>query len=156
VNASTTRSCRSETPRTCGGCRACCITLGFEARPEESPFAKPAGEPCRHLCASGCGIYNDRPPVCRRFRCAWLQEATLPDSLRPDRCGVLFAMNDNLLGDGFAVYAYELRPGAADRRAVARVIQRVAAEATVFLVRIDGRREVLTADPSVAAQLEAG
>jgi hypothetical protein len=129
------------------------VVLGFEARPDESPFAKPAGEPCRHLCAAGCGIYADRPSVCRRFRCAWLQEPTLPPSLRPDRCGVMFAMNDNLLGEGFAVYAYELRPGAADRRPVARVIRQVAAQATVILIRTDGRREVLTTDPAIAARL---
>jgi hypothetical protein len=141
--------------RNCGDCHACCVTLGFEARPDESPFAKPAGEPCPHLCSGGCGIYADRPPVCRRFRCAWLQESTLPASLRPDRCGVLFAMNENLLGEGFAVYAYELRPAAADSRAVARTIRRVAAQTTVILIRADGRREVLTADPAVASHLQS-
>jgi hypothetical protein len=130
------------------------VVLGFEARPDESPFAKPAGEPCRHLCAAGCGIYAGRPPVCRRFRCVWLQEPTLPPSLRPDRCGVLFAMNDNVLGSGHAVYAYELRSGAADRRPVARVIRRVAAQAPVILVRADGRREVFTADAAVAGRLQ--
>jgi hypothetical protein len=130
------------------------VVLGFEARPEESPFAKPAGEPCPHLCAGGCGIYAGRPPVCRRFRCAWLQELTLPESLRPDRCGVLFAMNDNVLGPGYAVYAYELRPGAADRRPVARLIRRVATRAPMILIRADGRRELLTADPAVAARLQ--
>ena len=67
----------------CGECRACCVVLGFEARPDELPFAKPAGEPCPHLCASGCAIYAARPPVCRRFRCAWLQEPTLPEFSPP-------------------------------------------------------------------------
>jgi len=76
--------------------------------------------------------------------------------MRPDRCGVLFSMNDNLLGDGFAVYAYELRPGAADGRAAARIIRRVATQATVILIRADGRREVLTADRAVMARLSAG
>jgi hypothetical protein len=140
--------------RTCGECRACCVTLGFEAKPDEASFAKPAGEPCRHLCATGCGIYPDRPPVCRRFGCAWLQEPSLPASLRPDRSGVLFAMNDSLLGPGFAVYAYELKPGAAGRPLAARVIERVAAEAPVILVRCDGGHELLTADPAVAARLQ--
>jgi hypothetical protein len=130
------------------------VVLGFEARPEESPFAKPAGEPCPHLCAAGCGIYARRPPVCRRFRCAWLQEPTLPESLRPDRCGVLFAMKDNVLGAGYAVYAYELRPGAADRRPVARVIRRVAARTPTLLIRAGGRRELFTSDPAAAARFQ--
>jgi hypothetical protein len=76
--------------------------------------------------------------------------------MRPDRSGVLFAMNENVLGDGFAVYAYELRPDAAEAGAVARLIRRVAAQSTVILVRSDGRREVFTTDPVVAAQLETG
>jgi hypothetical protein len=141
-------------PRTCGECRACCIVLGFEARPGESPFTKPAGEPCRHLCATGCEIYAQRPPVCVRFQCAWLQTPSLSAALRPDRCGVLFAMNDNLLGEGFAVYAYELLPGASDRPPAARLLHQVAEQATVILVRADGRREVLSADPEVQALLE--
>ena len=140
--------------RSCGECHACCVVLGFEARPDEAPFAKPAGEPCPHLCAAGCSIYVGRPPVCRRFRCAWLQEPTLPRSMRPDRCGVMFAMNDNILGSGYAVFAYELRSGAADRLRVAQVIRRVAAQAPVILIRADGRREVFTADPAVADRLQ--
>jgi len=142
--------------RTCGECRACCVVLGFEARPDEASFAKPAGEACRHLGPTGCSIYPERPPVCRRFRCAWLQEQSLPASLRPDRCGVMFAMNDSVLGPGFAVYAYELHAGAADRPPVARVIRQVAAEAPVILVRAGGRREVLTADPAVVARVAGG
>ena len=139
--------------RGCGECRACCVVLGFDAQPDESPFAKPAGEPCRHLCAGGCGIYADRPPVCRRFRCAWLQESSLAPSLRPDRWGVMFVMNDNVLGSGYAVYAYELRADAADRRPVARLIRRVAEQAPVIVIRLDGGREVFSADPEIAARL---
>jgi hypothetical protein len=55
---------------------------------------------------------------------------------------------------GYAVYAYELRTGAADRVQVAKVIRRVAAQATVILIRADGRREVFTADPAVAGGLQ--
>ena len=73
--------------------------------------------------------------------------------MRPDRCGVMFAMNDNILGSGYAVFAYELRSGAADRLPVAQVIRRVAAQAPVILIRADGRREVFTADPAVAEKV---
>lgn len=139
--------------RGCGECRACCVVLGFEARPEEAPFAKPAGTPCPHLCETGCAIYAGRPPVCARFQCAWLQTPSLPEGLRPDRCGVLFAMNDSPFGPGFAVFAYEMRPGAADRDPASWLLGEIAREATVILVREDGRREVLCADPSVEERL---
>jgi hypothetical protein len=153
IKAARSRDGGSPDGRGCGECRACCVVLGFDARPDESPFAKPAGEPCRHLCTGGCGIYADRPPVCRRFRCAWLQEPSLSPSLRPDRCGVMFVMNDNVLGSGYAVYAYELRPDAADQRPVARLIRRVAEQAPVIVIRVDGSREVFSVDPEIAARL---
>jgi hypothetical protein len=140
--------------RRCGTCRACCITLGFQARPEEASFDKPAGLPCPHLGERGCGIYAGRPPVCRRFQCGWLQAPNLPEALRPDRCGVLVCANDDLHGEGQAIYAYELAPGAADAPLPAWLIGELAAAATVILVR-GGGCEVLTADPAVQARLEA-
>ena len=138
--------------RHCGGCRACCITPGFQAREGEAPFEKPPGVPCPHLVTIGCGIYDERPPVCRRFECGWLQAPNLPDALRPDRCGVLFYANDNARGEGVAIYAHELEPGAADRPLPAWLLQQLAAQATVFLVRA-GRCEVFTADPVVQERL---
>src|SRR5688500_17002346 len=108
------RAREASSKRSCGECRACCITLGFQAREGEASFEKPYGVPCPHLVQIGCGIYAERPPVCRRFECGWLQAPNLPEALRPDRCGVLFCVNDNVHGEGDAVYAYELRPGAAD------------------------------------------
>lgn len=127
--------------RECGECRACCVVLGFEARAGEAPFAKPAGEPCPHLIQIGCAIYDERPAVCRRFQCGWIQADNLPDELRPDRCGVLFCTNDNVYGDGYAVYAYELRPGAADGDLPRWLIGELLRELPVILVR-DGEVEV--------------
>ena len=95
----------------------------------------------------GCRIYPERPPACRRFQCAWLQAPNLPAGLRPDRSGVLFCANENVLTAGAAVYAYEMRPGAADEPLPAWLIEELSAAATVFLVRADGRREVLSVDP---------
>lgn len=68
--------------RSCGPCRECCIVL------DVTPIGKPANTPCRHLCARGCGIYEDRPNACREFTCGWL-EGALPKSLRPDRTHVV-------------------------------------------------------------------
>jgi len=148
------RSAGSGGQRSCGECRACCITLGFQAREGEAAFDKPHGTPCRHLVQIGCEIYAERPPVCRRFECGWLQATNLPDALRPDRCGVLFCTNGDLHGEGLAVYAYELRPGALETRLPAWLIGELAEETTVVLVR-NGRCEVLTANPDAQARLEA-
>jgi Fe-S-cluster containining protein len=35
-----------------------------------------------------CGIYEDRPEHCVKFKCFWLLEQ-LEDHLRPDRCGIV-------------------------------------------------------------------
>lgn len=140
--------------RDCGECRACCVVTGFEAEPGESAFTKPPNTPCRHLVQIGCGIYPERPPVCRRFQCAWLAAPNLPEELRPDRSGVMFNMNENALGEGFAVYAYELRPGALDTPLPRWLIEEVVSETTVMLVRPGQPVEVLTSDPTVQEQFE--
>jgi hypothetical protein len=137
----------------CGPCRSCCVTLSFNALPGEAPFAKLAGEPCRHLNERGCGIYAARPPVCRRFQCAWLQAPEWPLSLRAHECGVLIALNSSVVGEGDAVYAYEERPGAADAPRMTRLLAEIAERVPVVLVRHGGALEVLAADPHVARRL---
>ena len=144
--------------RSCGECRACCITLGFAAREDEAAFEKPFGEPCRHLVQIGCDIYAERPPVCRRFECGWLQAPNLPDELRPDRCGVLFAANDlaGLIPDGdhhTAIFAYELRRGASQKKLPSWLIGELSRETNVVIVR-EGGCEVLAFDPEVQAYFE--
>ncbi|MEN2746487.1 YkgJ family cysteine cluster protein [Sphingomonas sp. T9W2] len=75
--------------RSCGDCTACCTVLQV-ASPD---FAKPAGVPCRHLTAAGCGIHAIRPHICRSWFCVWRREADLPEAARPDRSGLLVSMN---------------------------------------------------------------
>lgn len=72
--------------RACGSCTQCCITLPID----QPQLRKPAGACCPHLVAGGCGIYPDRPSVCRTYQCAWKLMTDLPDEARPDRCGVIF------------------------------------------------------------------
>jgi len=144
-----TRTTRNSEPgtrnskRTCGECRACCITLGFEAAPGESTFTKPPNTPCGHLIQIGCGIYADRPSVCQRFECAWISAPNLPDALRPDRSGVLFCTNDHPDGEGYAVFAYELQPGAIETPLPRWLIEQVVSELPVFIVRPGEPIEVL-------------
>ncbi|TXM92564.1 hypothetical protein FV222_23270 [Methylobacterium sp. WL103] len=47
---------------------------------------------CRHSTGTACGIYRDRPEVCVRWYCLWRKIGALPDELRPDRSGVVFAI----------------------------------------------------------------
>jgi hypothetical protein len=71
--------------RQCGSCTVCCTELKIET----AEFRKPVNTPCRHLCGTGCSIYETRPPVCRQFLCGWRLFAELTDDWRPDISGVL-------------------------------------------------------------------
>jgi len=75
--------------RHCGPCTACCVVLKIDV-PE---LRKKARVPCRHLTASGCGIYAKRPAVCREFLCGWRLFEELGDDWRPDLSGVLALRN---------------------------------------------------------------
>ena len=46
---------------------------------------KPSFTPCEFQCAGGCGIYDQRPPDCRKFECDWLRG--LHEGMRPDSSG---------------------------------------------------------------------
>ncbi len=91
--------------------------------------------------------------MCRRFQCAWLSAPNLPDALRPDRCGVMFSTNENAVGEGYAVYAHELRPGALEDDLPRWLIEQVVEEVTVILVPLGRPVEVLTTDPAVQQEL---
>ena len=71
--------------RRCDSCTVCCTELKIET----AEFRKPANTPCPHLCATGCGIYETRPPVCQQFLCGWRLFPELTDDWRPDLSGVL-------------------------------------------------------------------
>lgn len=71
--------------RRCDSCTVCCTELKIET----AEFRKPANTPCRHLCGTGCGIYETRPPVCQQFLCGWRLFPELTDDWRPDVSGVL-------------------------------------------------------------------
>ena len=68
--------------RQCEGCEVCCTVC------EVPELSKPSDKRCGH-CNGGCAIYAERPPSCRSFDCYWLT-SELSDSLRPDKCGVMF------------------------------------------------------------------
>lgn len=78
----------------CAECMLCCKTHGVEE------LQKPPCVWCKHAEKGiGCKIYETRPDSCRVFDCVWLQsqegEHPLPPSLRPDKCKVVLASDEN-------------------------------------------------------------
>lgn len=50
-------------------CGACCIAPSISSAIPGMPKGKPAGVACIHLQKDySCGIYNERPRVCRDFQ----------------------------------------------------------------------------------------
>ncbi len=75
--------------RECGACNACCVVPLIDT-PE---FSKPPGAVCCHSQAAGCGIYETRPGLCRRFFCGWRRDANIPAAWRPDRSGIFITFS---------------------------------------------------------------
>jgi hypothetical protein len=69
--------------RSCGGCTAC------RTVPAIAELQKLADTTCAHCVGDGCSIYEERPSACRTFFCGWRRLDSLPEDLRPDRCGVI-------------------------------------------------------------------
>lgn len=69
----------------CGECTLCCTLLNV---PE---LNKSALEDCEYcIVGEGCGIWKDRPDLCRGYDCAWKQSDGAPLQLRPDNCHMIF------------------------------------------------------------------
>lgn len=67
--------------RTCGACSLCCKLNKIAA------LDKPTGQWCVHCkIGSGCGIYADRPEICREYRCLYLMDPNLSEEWYPLRC----------------------------------------------------------------------
>lgn len=103
--------------RSCGPCRACCVTP-----PIDSPeLKKKQHVACSHLRVAGCSIYKTRPDVCRGFNCMWLN-GELPRDARPDKLGVIFELRADPENGKRHITAREMTPGAADFPEVQRLI----------------------------------
>jgi len=83
----------------CDGCRACCKTLKEVMLTEEeaqrlSHTISQKGQPiiarqengvCLYLAENGCGIYTNRPRVCRMYDCrVYALASMIPQTLRED------------------------------------------------------------------------
>jgi Fe-S-cluster containining protein len=107
-------------PRQCGSCSLCCKVLGVAA------LDKPEQAWCVHCKPGrGCAIYATRPQECRTFGCLWLADDKFPESLKPDACKIVFAVE----GDGARISAYVDRnaPQAWRRPDILAMLRRMAA-----------------------------
>ena len=111
--------------RECGECRLCCKIMGV---PE---LDKPMNVWCKHVCNTGCSIYEKRPQSCRDFVCVWLGGLT-PEKERPDKVkvvGWIQRIPDTENGVLTVVFA-EAAPGAAAKKQVQTYIAMMMDEGT--------------------------
>lgn len=147
--------------RTCGGCTACCKSVGFHMGEGLAP--KKRGTWCSHVTRGstpGCGVQATKPDACKQWSCHWLLGwAPLVDEDRPDKVGIAF---DTGVESGFlqaagnargfpVVFAHERHPGAAADAAATAVIRRVHAHGyAVVIADAGGPREVRWPDGTSA------
>ena len=129
--------------RLCGECTSCCTVMAV------TELNKPRGQACKHICASGCAIYDERPDSCRRFDCLW-RLGFARDEDRPDRFGVIFDITPQDRDSGLqAVMAFEARAGAFAEQKVRYQLERHAKKHLVLLM-VPGKVEVLGPSDQVA------
>lgn len=108
--------------RKCGGCTACCygaeVSSGIKILDEvdrvveKIAWVKPRRTSCGYLCKDGCSLQKVKPKACVDFECQWLS-GEFPESMRPDKCGVIFWIEPSeVLGQ--MLVAEEAWPGASE------------------------------------------
>ncbi len=137
---------RRAASRSCGTCSLCCTILRVDE------LAKPAGRDCVHQRGQdGCAIHATRPPICRAYRCLWLQGG-LEDDERPDRTGGVVDLETT--GVGLRLAIREAQPGAFDGSpALQAIAERYRAS---MPVRITDTGDVLDPDRPFRVLLAGG
>ncbi len=139
--------------RDCGDCGACCDVLKIDT----PDLRKPAGTPCIHRSPQGCAIHAARPDICRAWFCGWRRMAWLPDTARPDLCGLMVSLDfvrepRNCL-EGVSIVVRSLTGTAAFESAAAESILDGLCDQLVPVWLNDGSRKVLIHPDSEVAHL---
>jgi len=131
--------------RTCGTCTACCVTHSVYE------FRKRTSVSCKHICASGCRIYEDRPQSCREFVCLWLKGSIQGDeALRPDKLGLVFEILPTKMASGLIAHllcVYEVWPGSSREPAGQDLIDKLGRQYKLLIHDFDGRKRFWDGDP---------
>jgi Fe-S-cluster containining protein len=120
--------------RACGTCQACCGPVFIIEN------LKRADEDCQFKAPKGCGVYENRPQVCKDFRCLW-HYGVMRGEQRPDRIGIIVTLtepNAPYLPPGVeqALIIREVWPGASTKGEGSWYIQEMAR--TNIVIVIDG------------------
>lgn len=78
----------NENNRVCGDCQACCYA------PRLDEMKKPSFTRCRNQGEGECTDYDNRPDLCRKFECLWLQ-GHWEENDRPDKSGMMLTCRDH-------------------------------------------------------------
>jgi hypothetical protein len=115
--------------RECGSCSMCCKVLSIEE------LNKPADKWCTHCTpGKGCGIYKDRPEVCKTFKCGWLLSPEVPDWMKPSESKVLLQWDREVHGYNTVVadkFRYVVEPGTKVRE----FLEAVSYQLPVFVIQ---------------------
>ena len=103
----------------CGNCKVCCTSHRIDKSEifwkEED---KSVGVVCEKLGDSGCSVYEQRPPTCRRYECLWRQliltAGVLQADFRPDNLNILVDVYYYKESDQSVFAVKELKPGLLD------------------------------------------
>ena len=136
-----------ESSRECGSCTLCCTLLRVDA------LKKLGGVSCANLRGTdgGCGIYSDRPKICRTYRCLWLQGG-LEEGDRPDRLDAVLDLVS--AGGSVRLAVREVFPGAIDENPRLReIVERYRAG---IPVRISNVSDVMNPSAPVRILLPGG
>jgi hypothetical protein len=75
--------------RSCGTCTRCCEGY-FSGEVNGHVFYN--GRPCHYVDKGvGCTIHEERPEMCRAFKCGWLLDPRIPEWLKPELSNVIIA-----------------------------------------------------------------
>ncbi len=126
------------------------VVAGVAAGAAATP-APAAGAAAPAAALGGCSIYETRPPICRGYRCLWLQGG-LEDDERPDRMGGIVDLETT--GVGLRLAIREARRGAFDASPTLQAIAERYREQ--MPVRISDAQDVMNPDRPFRVLLAEG
>ena len=114
--------------RKCGSCTLCCDYLGV------TEIHKPEFCECWNLDRKGCAVYDNRPPSCRQFDCAW-RRGDVPKRLMQSTTKAVITSDSNMV----QVYTRGRL-----NKSVLEYVTKYAREGVTVIVAIEDRRFQVT------------